>query len=140
MLCLLLFLGGLGCGCVLGIPGIKLGFCFRCAVFGAVPGWIVVWFCSRNPRKSYNQGPDSYVLCFVLFLGGLGRGCVPGILGRDIIRVLFQMCCVWCCSWCSWVGGVWLPTWVSKVEISSECSTPQTLRSGLDINFCCCYC
>jgi hypothetical protein len=108
VLCLLLFLGGLGGGWVPGIPGrdIKPGSCFRCAVFDAVSWWFGVWLRTRNPRKRYIQGPDSDVLCLALFLGGLGCGCLPGIPGRDITRVLFQMCCVWCRSWCSWVGGV----------------------------------
>jgi hypothetical protein len=61
---------------VSGIPGrdIKSGSCFRCAVFGAVPG----------------------------VPGRVGRSCVPGIPGRDIISVLFQICCVWCCSFVGW--------------------------------------
>jgi hypothetical protein len=61
-----------------------------------------VWLRSRNPRKTYNQGRVSDELCLVLFLCGLGCGCVPGIPGRDIIRVLFQMCSDRRCSWVDW--------------------------------------
>ncbi len=138
MLCLVLFVGGLGCDCVPGISGIdikpgscfrcavfgavpgrggarfrtrnprkrhKTGPCFRCAVFGAVPGvpgWFGVWLRTTNLRKRYNQGPVSDVLCLVLFLGGSGCGGVPGIPGKEITSVLFQMCCVWCYSWVDW--------------------------------------
>jgi hypothetical protein len=70
---LLFFLGGLGSGCVPGIPGRDIiRVLFRCVVLG------------------------------VVFLGGLWCGCVPGIPERDIIRVLFQMCCVCCCSRVDW--------------------------------------
>jgi hypothetical protein len=60
---------------------------------------------SRNPRKRYK--PGSCLRCAVFgvvsgVLGRVGRGCVPGIPGRDIIRVPFQMCCVWRCSWVDW--------------------------------------
>jgi hypothetical protein len=66
VLCLVLFLvflGGLWCGCVLGIP-----------------------------RKRYNQGPVADVLCLVLFLvflGGWGVVAYLGFQGGDIIRVLY---------------------------------------------------
>jgi hypothetical protein len=70
---------------------IQSGSCFRCAVFGVVPGWIGVWLPTKNPRKRKNYGPVADVRSFLLFLGGLGSGCVTGIPGRDIFRVLFHM-------------------------------------------------
>jgi hypothetical protein len=54
-------------------------------------GWGVVAY-TRNPRKRYNQGPVSDVLCLVLFLvflGGWGVVAYLGFQGGDIIRVLY---------------------------------------------------
>ncbi len=96
--------GRVGRGCVPGIPGrdIKPGPCFRCAVFGAVlvflGGWGVVAYVPGIPGRDITRflffgavprwigawlrtpgipGRDIiWVLFLVLFLGGLGRGCV----------------------------------------------------------------
>ncbi len=107
MLCLVLFLCGLGCGCVCTRNSKKRYNRFQiqiCCVWCCswVGGGGGVWSRTRNPRKRYNGSPVSDVLCLVLFLGGLVCGCVPGTPGRDIIRVLFQICCISCCSLVDW--------------------------------------
>ncbi len=112
VLCLVLFRGGLGCCCVLGIPvrDIKPGSCFRCAVFDAVPGRVGRGCVPGIPGRDIK--PVSCFRCAVFGAvpdvpGRVGRGCIPGILGRDIKPGSCFRCAVF-----GAVSGV--PGWVGR--------------------------